>query len=359
MGNCIIGGADVHDSSITLQVAADKEAPEQMRYATNEDALNRMIAMLHNRARQVGAKRIVFIYEASGTGFGLYDKLRAAGIECHVVAPTKLARSWHERKHKSDPVDAMLLLNLARGYVLAGNELPLVWVPDWQLRADREIVRGRLEVGTQVTKIKTQIRCLLKRNGIKIEGSKSWGKGFALRLSQFCENENQPFGVRSALASLVRRLTWLQEDVVRLDKDMLILSRQTRYTLMCEELRKEIGVGWLVAMVFITEMGDMTRFANRKDIGCYLGLVPGSNDTGETKRAGHITCQGSSRVRAVLCQAAWTRIRLHPGEKAAYLRICARNPKYRKIGVVALMRRLAVQMWHIAVTVQRKQKAAA
>ena len=155
MGDCIIAGADVHDESITLQVAVDKETPEQMRYATNADARHRMIAMLQNRARQVGAKRIVFIYEASGTGFGLYDELRAAGIECHVVAPTKLARSWHERKHKSDPVDAMLLLNLARGYVLAGNKLPLVWVPDQPLRADREIVRGRLEVGTQVTKIKT------------------------------------------------------------------------------------------------------------------------------------------------------------------------------------------------------------
>lgn len=358
MGNCIIVGADVHDASFALQVAVDKEAPERMTYKTNAEARQRMIAMLHTRARQAGAQRIVFIYEASGLGFGLYDELRAAGIECDVVAPTKLPRSWHERKHKSDEVDALLLLNLARGYVLAGNELPLVWVPDRQLRADREIVRGRLEVGTQVTKIKTQIRCLLKRNGIVLEGGKCWGKGFASRLRRFCEDEQQPFGVRSSLASLVRRLAWLEEDITRLDKDMLILSRQQRYAFMCEELRKEIGVGLLVAMVFITELGDMTRFANRKDIGCYLGLVPGSNDTGETKRTGHITRQGSYRVRAVLCQAAWARIRLHPGEKAAHLRICTRNPKYRKIGVVALMRRLAVRMWHIAANVQRQQAAA-
>jgi len=61
-------------------------------------------------------------------------------------------------------------------------------------------------------------------------------------------------------------------------------------------------------MVFLTEMGDLRRFRNRKKVGAYLGLVPTSNESGEnTDHKGHITHQGPARLRKVLCQAAWVR----------------------------------------------------
>jgi len=56
--------------------------------------------------------------------------------------------------------------------------------------------------------------------------------------------------------------------------------------------------------------------------------------------------QAARRVRKVLCQATWARVRHDPEEKAAYERIKAKNPKKKKIAVVASMRRLAVRMWH-------------
>jgi transposase len=96
-------------------------------------------------------------------------------------------------------------------------------------------------------------------------------------------------------------------------------------------------------------MGDLSRFSNRKQIGAYLGLAPSSNETGETgDRKGHITHQGSARVRYILCQMVWNRMRFDPDEKAAYERIVAKNPKHKKIAVVAGMRRLAIKMWHVA-----------
>jgi transposase len=108
-----------------------------------------------------------------------------------------------------------------------------------------------------------------------------------------------------------------------------------------------VGGGVLTALVFFTEMGEPGRFANRRQIGAYLGLVPSSQESGEaTDRKGHLTHQGSSRVRKVLCQATWARVRNDPQEKAAYERIKAKNPKHKKIAVVASMRRLAVRMWH-------------
>ena len=81
-------------------------------------------------------------------------------------------------------------------------------------------------------------------------------------------------------------------------------------------------------MVFLTEMGDLSRFSNRKQIGAYLGLVPASNESGEgQERKGHITRQGSPRVRKMLCQATWSRVRTDKNEQLVYGRICAKNPK--------------------------------
>lgn len=100
-------------------------------------------------------------------------------------------------------------------------------------------------------------------------------------------------------------------------------------------------------MVFLSEIGDLTRFNNRRQIAAYLGLCPTSFESGRANnRKGHITRQGSARVRRVLCQAAWSHVRHDPHEKAAYARIKAKNPKKAKIAVVASMRRLAIRMWH-------------
>jgi len=95
------------------------------------------------------------------------------------------------------------------------------------------------------------------------------------------------------------------------------------------------------------EMGDLSRFANRRKVGAYLGLAPACYESGErSDRKGHITREGPSRLRKILCQAVWSRVRCDKQEQVAYDRIVSRNPKHKKIAVVACMRRLGVLLWH-------------
>jgi len=109
------------------------------------------------------------------------------------------------------------------------------------------------------------------------------------------------------------------------------------------------GVGLVTAMVFLTELGDMSRFANRRRLAAYLGLVPSCHQTGDrTDRKGHITHQGSPRVRRALCQAAWVWCRLDPNEQARLLDMSRGKKDRTKIALVAQMRRLAIRMWHQA-----------
>lgn len=311
-----------------------------------------MIHEIKGRAAAAGGARVVFGYEASGQGFGLYDELADAGIECYVLAPTRIARSQRQASQKTDEKDAQQLLELLRGHILAGNELPTVWVPDATTRDDRELIRMRLDVAEKITAIKSQIKSLLKRNHIARdkETGKGWTRLFRRWLkSSLCESESGHLGPggRNTLASLIRQLDFLEEEEKRIDEQVVALAAEPRYLAMFEEMTSLCGVGQLTAMVFLTELGDLSRFANRRQLAAYLGLAPRSFESGETNdRKGHITHQGSSRIRKMLCQATWARVRYDAEEKEAYGRIVARNPKKKKIAVVASMRRLAVRMWH-------------
>jgi len=101
--------------------------------------------------------------------------------------------------------------------------------------------------------------------------------------------------------------------------------------------------------VFLTELGDLERFRNRRQLAAYLGLAPSAFESGErSDRKGHITRQGPSRVRHMLCQSAWAALRCSPEWRARYERIRGGSPKRTKVAIVAVMRQLGVVMWHTA-----------
>jgi transposase len=343
-----------------LKIAEGREQPETRSVSNTATGRVAMIRDLKKRALAAGSARIVFAYEASGQGFGLYDELTDAGIQCHVLAPTKIARSQRQTSQKTDEKDAQQLLELLRAHVLAGNELPTVWIPDATTRDDRELVRMRLDVAEKITRVKTQIQSLLKRNTIRRnqDSGKGWTRSFRNWLQQtLCGSQASPLGSRSqaTLLSLLRQLDFLEEEVKRLDVEVFALVEEERYAAAFEELTALCGVGLLTAVVFLTELGDLSRFTNRRQLAAYLGLAPRSFESGDASdRKGHITRQGSSRVRKMLCQATWSRVRWDSQEREAYRRIVARNPKKKKIAVVASMRRLAVRMWHRGLEFQGK-----
>jgi len=212
--------------------------------------------------------------------------------------------------------------------------------------------RTGLDVAEKITRIKAQIQSLLKRNQVRRDEGvgKGWTRLFRHWLKQTLgASSGSPLrpGSRATLLSLLRQLDFLEEEEKRLDEQVDALATQPRYAAAFEEMTSLCGVGLLTALVFLTELGDLGRFANRRQLAAYLGLAPRSFESGNANdRKGHITHQGSSRVRKLLCQATWARVRWDVQEQQAYGRIVAKNPKKKKIAVVASMRRLAVRMWH-------------
>lgn len=353
MCKVIMIGCDLHDKTMLLKIAVGRQAPVMRSVRNTAEDRKKMITDLNARKKQAGADRIVFAYEASSLGFGLYDELKDAGIECHVLAPTGLERSVQHRRRKTDERDAEQLLGALRGHVLAGNELPSVWIPSLRTRDDRDLVRARVDLADKLTALKNEIKSLLKRNGVRREAG--LGKGWTQRYRHWLEaisgqgDARLAPGASKGLGSQLRQLKSMEDELLRFDKYVIALAMTDGYRDAFYELKKIKGVGNLTAMLFLTEIGDMARFANRRQIAAFLGLAPSTYESGQANdRKGHITRQGPARVRKVLCQATWARVRTDERAKATFDRLVERNPKHKKIAVVASMRRLAIQMWHRA-----------
>ena len=349
MSKCIMIGCDLHDRNMLLRFCVGNAEPEQASFANDENGRARMIARLQNLAEKHNAERIVFAYEASAQGYGLSDLLHDHAIECHVLSPTHLPKTPKSAKQKTDAKDAQMLLEQVRGFVLAGNTLPVVWTPPQRLRDDRELVRARVDAADETTRLKLQILSMLKRRGIvKPTGyTTRWSKRFVKWLRELAMSLDA--AVAPVLESLIDRYELYHAEQAKLDKAIKQLSQTERYQAACEELRKLPGVGLLSAMTFLTEMGDLNRFDNRRQVAAYLGLCPASFESGQANdRKGRITRQGPARLRKVLCQAAWVSL-IHCKESSqAYHRIKGGKRNRTKKALVAVMRRLAIKMWHRA-----------
>ena len=350
MSNVITVGCDLHDRSMLLKTACGKNKAEQKSFLNDAENRLKMVNYLRQFAEKQQSKRIVFVYEASGLGYGLYDLLLDHDIECYVLSPTHLPKTPKSKRNKTDAKDAQMLFEQARGFVLAGNELPVVWTPPQRLRNDRELVRARLETGEASTQVKLKIFSMLKRFNQPLPDffikSRTWSKKFIAWLRHFAETTDAT--VSPVLLALITRFETLRAETTNLERHISHLARTDRYKTAYQKLIELRGVGLLTAMTFLTEIGDALRFSNRRQIAAYLGVVPSAHESGEANdRKGRITRQGPGRVRKVLCQASWTAVRLDPNVHQQWERIKGNGKKGGKKAIVAIMRKLAIRMWHI------------
>jgi transposase len=348
--NVITIGADVHDKNIAIRKAVRDGDSIKETVRNRPSDIYHMVKRLWAWAHKEGCNKIIVVYEASGSGYGFHDILTEKGIDCRILAPTKIAFSVKDRKMKTDDRDAVRLLQVLRNSIFAGDKLPSIWIPSDEVRDDRELVRASLDLRNKATAVKTQIQCLLKRNRLrKPENMKdNWTKKHIDWISTTCVS-NLSNGTAVILTSLMRQYLSLEEEIKFLKQEIKKLSRTERYAAAVCALENIQGIGTMSAMVFLTEIGDLNRFDNRRQIGSYFGLAPSSHESGDKNdRKGHITYAGSSRMRKCLCQAIWCRVRKSGYDKFEYDHLRKGSKKRNGLAIVALMRKLSIKMWHKA-----------
>jgi transposase len=314
-------GLDVHLNSIAAVWGRLQEKPRNVIVPNTPAGIDALL-------KAVGSGSVWAIYEASSCGFGLFDDLTQRGWKMSIVAPTHIHRSVHARKRKTDLRDAQRLWELVLAHGEVGTDLPAVWIPPLKIRQDREVIRRRLKLGENLSRVKNGILSLLRIQKVtRPDALKSlwsqkhvaWLRGLSLGGA-----------VGPVLASLLRELEFFWREMEELGTQVAALAQEDPYREQVDRMTQVKGVGLVTAMTFLLELGDVNRFRNRQQVGCYLGLVPSSDESGEANnRKGHITHLGPARVRKVLTQAAWILVRYDPTWKEWYTALARLLPFFR------------------------------
>jgi transposase len=225
------------------------------------------------------------------------------------------------------------------------------FIPDKELRDDRELTRQRLHMKEKSSAVKARVLQLLRRHGVDrpADLKSKWTKKHVAWLRRLAGGKGMlPPMACLILAGQLRMLDFLERETAVLDEALEAMARKPRYEAALKRMIRHKGVGLLTAAVVLLELGDPHRFSNRRKVGSFFGLTPSRRDSGnKVDHLGHITRMGSPLARKVLNQAAWSYLKCHEKAKAWYVQV-ARRQRRKKIAIVGVMRRLAVILWHEA-----------
>jgi transposase len=353
-------GLDVHKESIVVAVADGGlrgEVREYGRIANTPAALDRLL-------RKLGGDGMAlrFCYEAGPCGYGVQRRLSAQGHECVVVAPSLIPKRAGDRV-KTDRRDASSLAKLHRA-----GELTAVWVPDAGHEAMRDLVRARLDAVHALRRARQQLSGFLLRQGCHY-GRPAWTKLHrrwlaGLRFEQAVHHIVLEDYIAAVEAAETRR--------DRLTAQIEAMLADWTLAPVVAALQTLRGITLVDAATLIAELGDLSRFANPRQLMAYLGLVPCEHSSGASVRRGGITKAGNNAARRRLIEASWTysfparvsrelllRQERQPKlireiARKAQLRLCARYRRLARTGkpanvvTTAIARELSGFVWAIA-----------
>jgi transposase len=274
-------------------------------------------------------KKVRVGMEASGHARWFERLLAELAFELWIGDAAEI-RAKRVRKQKTDREDARHILQL-----LMENRFPKIWVPSGENRDLRQLLWHRHRMVQMRTRIMNQLQAVALNEGLRCK-KKLWRQHGREQLESF---RLAPWASRRRqdLLQLLDRLNPTIADLTqRIEQEVEKCPEAGR-------LRTHPGVGALTALAFVLMIGKTERFQCGKQIAAYLGLVPLEDSSGNRRRLGHITKQGSSMLRFLLVEAAQVTARSIPEWRNKYFHLVMRRG--RKIAKVAMARRLAIALY--------------
>jgi transposase len=239
-------------------------------------------------------------------------------------------RTKRVRKQKTDRQDAQLILRL-----MLRDDFPQIWVPSWENRDLRQLLWHRHRMVQARTRIMNQLQAVALNEGLRCK-KRLWRERGRQQLESFLL---APWASRRR-RDLLELLDRLNPTIAELSQ---AIEQEVEKCPAAQRLRTHPGVGALTALAFVLIIGQAERFGCGKQIASYLGLVPLEDSSGNRRRLGHITKQGSSLLRFLLVEAAQVTVRSLPEWRSQNFQLVLRRG--RKIAKVAMARRLAIRLY--------------
>jgi len=312
-------------------------------------ALATEIARAKKRLGLASDAPVISCYEAGRDGFWLHRYLVAQGITNYVVDSSSIEVDRRARRAKTDRLDLAGLLNLLARYVLGDRRAwRAVRVPTVAEEDARHLPRTLEALTQDRTRLMSRLKSLLTTQGVSLPIDAQ----FLTRLeaAHLWDGAPLPPGLQERLTRTWTQLQEVDEQIRDLKARQLTqpehLTPATSHALA--QLLTMRAIGPIGASVLATEIFGWRRIQNGRELGALVGLVPAPYQSGETDYDQGITRAGNAHVRRVIVQLAWGWIRHQPNSALTHWyqqRFGGGGKRLRKIGIVALARKLLIALW--------------
>ena len=338
-------GLDVHKRSISAaMIQVGRKEVERAEFGTDSRGVGRLVKWLARDS--TGSVRCC--YEAGPCGYELQRRLAEAGVDCRVVAPSKVWRQSGERR-KNDRRDAVKLAQQLSMGVLTEVREPTV-----REEAIRGLVRDRDAAQREVRRSKQQIVSFLDLQGVRWAESR-WTKAHRSWLQQVrLSDGDAQFVLEDRLLALAQS----EQRLGRLDARIELVAEREEYRDAVGRLCCFRGVNTLPAMVFLAELYQFGRFETPRALMGFVVLIPGEHSTGDREQTGGLTKTGNGWVRRLMVEAS-KHYRQRPTLSRRLLRRQSGQPASAVASAQTALTRLHGRYWHLVNREKHPNKATA
>ena len=293
---------------------------------------------------------VVSCYEAGRDGFWIHRALTEEGIKSKVIDSASIEVSRRHRKVKTDRIDVIGMLRLLMRYGNGEKEaLHVIRTPTVEEEDKRRLNRERDRLIKERGSHSARIKSLLIAHGIKLE-KMSDIKRLLPDAKAAVINYELPDDLKAEIEREYERYELVDQQIKKLERQQKerSISEDSRVIQIINQLCLLKGVGWQSSWCLSTEFFSWRAFKNSKQVGACAGLTPTPYDSGDSTREQGISKAGNKRIRKLMIELAWLWLRYQADSKLSLWfekRFGSGGKRMRRIGIVALARKLLVALW--------------
>lgn len=292
---------------------------------------------------------VICCHEAGRDGFWLDRALKGLGVASVVFDPGSLEANGRQRKAKTDRLDARKLLTALVRWLRGEEGARAVHVPGVEDEDHRRVHRELGRLKGERTAHRSRIRSLLATQGVEVERL----DGLAGRLDalQLWDERPVPPSLQAEIRRECERLALVDCQIATIEEErrarVKSAAESDRRLHQVKTLMSVKGIGPNMAWLLVDEMLGWRGFRNRRELAAAAGLAPTPYATGETTRERGISKAGNRRVRTMLIEISWGWLRFQPQSRLTkwFNERFGSGKRSRRKGIVALARRLLIELW--------------
>ena len=298
--------------------------------------------------------RVVSCYEAGRDGFWLHRYLVAHGIQNHVIDSARIEVNRRQRRAKTDRLDVRKLLTMLLRHMAGERKVwRVVRVPSVEEEDRRQLHRELTTAKQDRTRVINRIKGLLAGHGVQL----ALQGDVDAQLDQVHQWDGSP--LPSALRTRLKR-AWQQGgfltahiQTLEAERRALLRRREDPVLDQVRQLFTLRGIGVNSAWLYVMEFFAWRDFQTPKQVGALAGLTPTPSQSGQSRRELGIAKAGNRHIRAMAIEIAWAWRRFQPDSALSQWyerRFGSGSARLRKLGIVALARKLLIALWRFVKT---------